>query len=86
MKMGEFSTRLREPSKVRGERDARQLFLEIRFEAFAVLGRMQDAVDVVENIGLVELNTAILLIALRKRMRINLTKDFESLVRDGVMA
>jgi hypothetical protein len=46
---------------------------------------MQDAVDVVENIGLVELNTAILLIALRKRMRINLTKDFESLVRDGVM-
>lgn len=86
MKMGEFSSRLREPGKVRGERDARQLFLEIRLETLAILRRMQDTVDVVENIGLIELDTAILLIALRKRMRIDLKEDLKGLIRNSVVA
>ena len=47
---------------------------------------MKDTVDVVENIGLIELDTAILLIALRKRMRIDLKEDLKGLVRNSVMA
>ena len=75
MKMGEFSSRLRKPGKVRSERDARQLFLEIRLEAFAILRRVQDAVDVIKDIGLGELDASVLLVAVRKRVRISITEN-----------
>ena len=76
---------LGEGAEVLGQGYARQLLLEVGRKALPILRRVQDAIDVEEDVLLGEILPAVLLIAARKGARIGLAEDVQRPVGNGIV-